>query len=106
VLSIQQTWLRYRVGERYSYSNLGVDLAGYVLQHVTGKPYADCLREWVFQPLGMSDTTAAPEVYEANSNRAVGHGFGFDPMPVRLPLVASGGVYTSISDMTRYAQFH
>jgi CubicO group peptidase (beta-lactamase class C family) len=106
VLSIQDTWLRYRVGERYSYSNLGIDLAGYILQRAAGKPYADCLREWLFEPLGMGDTTSAPEIYEANVNRAIGHSFGFDPVPVRLPLVASGGVYTSISDMTRYAQFH
>jgi len=34
VNSIQQTYLRYPVGERYSYSNLGLDLAAYILQVV------------------------------------------------------------------------
>lgn len=29
VQSISDTWLRFPVGERYRYSNLGVDLAGY-----------------------------------------------------------------------------
>ena len=30
--SITDTWLRYPVGYRFSYTNLGIDLAGYILQ--------------------------------------------------------------------------
>jgi CubicO group peptidase (beta-lactamase class C family) len=106
VESIQRTWLRYPVGERHAYSNLGIDLAGYVLQRAAGMPYAECLRQWIFEPLGMRSTTASADVYAANPNRAVGHAVGFDEVPLRIPLVASGGVYTSIDDLVRYAQFH
>jgi CubicO group peptidase (beta-lactamase class C family) len=106
VESIQRTWLRYPVGERHAYSNLGIDLAGYVLQRAAGMPYAECLRQWIFAPLGMRDTTAATDVYVGNPNRAIGHAVGFETVPLRIPLVASGGVYTSIDDLVRYAEFH
>jgi CubicO group peptidase (beta-lactamase class C family) len=106
IRSIQHTWLRYPIGERYSYSNLGIDLAGYVLERESGLPYAACLRQWVFEPQGMRSTTASADVYVANPNRAVGHQPGFDDIPVRIPIIPSGGVYTSIDDLVRYAQFH
>ena len=106
IQSIQQTWLRYPVGERYAYSNLGVDLAGYVLQRAAGMPYAACLRQWIFEPLGMHSTTAATDVYVANPNRAVGHAVGYDAVPLRIPIIPSGGVYASIDDLVRYTQHH
>lgn len=53
IRSISSTWLRYPVGERYRYSNLGVDLAGYILQTVTKAPFAEYLRAVLFDPLGM-----------------------------------------------------
>jgi CubicO group peptidase (beta-lactamase class C family) len=106
IQSIRQTWLRYPVGERYAYSNLGIDLAGYLLQHAAGMPYAECLRRWIFEPLGMRSTTASTDAYVANPNRAVGHAFGFDEVPLRIPIIPSGGVYSSIDDFVRYTQHH
>jgi CubicO group peptidase (beta-lactamase class C family) len=104
--SIQTTWLRYPVGERHSYSNLGIDVAGYVLERVTGLPYPEVLRRWIFEPLGMHRSTAASDVYVADRNRAVGHAAPYDRVPVRIPIVPSGGVYTCVADMAKYAQFH
>jgi CubicO group peptidase (beta-lactamase class C family) len=103
--SIQQTWLRYPVGARYAYSNLGIDVAGRVLEEVTGLPYPELLRRWIFEPLGMRRSTAAGQVYAKDPNRAVGHSFPFDRIPVRIPIVPSGGVYASLADMIRYTQF-
>jgi hypothetical protein len=42
IQSIRRTWLRYPVGERYSYSNLGFDLAGFILQRESGISYLRC----------------------------------------------------------------
>jgi CubicO group peptidase (beta-lactamase class C family) len=39
VRSISDTWLRFPVGTGYAYSNLGIDLAGYVLQRVHVGPF-------------------------------------------------------------------
>lgn len=106
VRSISRTWLRYPVGERYRYSNLGFDLAGYILQVRTARPFADWVQSVLFEPLGMTDSTVATEVYAARTNRAVGHQHGHDSVPLRTPLIPSGGVYTSARDMAAYAMFH
>jgi CubicO group peptidase (beta-lactamase class C family) len=106
VRSISQTWLRYPVGERYRYSNLGVDLAGYILQVRSGMPFAEWLRTMLFEPLGMNDSTAAIDVYVRRQNRAVGHEKGYTTVPLKTPLIPSGGVYTSARDMAAYCQFH
>jgi CubicO group peptidase (beta-lactamase class C family) len=106
VRSISQTWLRYPVGERYRYSNLGVDLAGYILQVRSGMPFAQWLRTMLFEPLGMRNSTAATDVYVGSQNRAVGHEKGYTSVPLKTPLIPSGGVYTSARDMAAYCQFH
>jgi CubicO group peptidase (beta-lactamase class C family) len=104
--SISRTWLRYPVGERYAYSNLGIDLAGYILMKACRASYGECLKTLIFDPLGMVDTTASPDVYEARDNRALGHQPGFAAVPVYVPMEAAGGVYSSAADMARYSAFH
>jgi len=105
IRSVSQTWLRFPVGERYRYSNLGVDLAGYVLQVRSGMPFAEWLRIMLFEPLGMRDSTAATDVYVRQQNRAVGHEKGYATVPLKTPLIPSGGVYTSARDMVAYCRF-
>jgi CubicO group peptidase (beta-lactamase class C family) len=104
--SITGTWLRYPVGERYRYSNLGVDLAGYILQRVAGKPFAACLKSLIFDPLQMVDSTVATDVYARRSDRAIGHEKGYAAVPLKTPLIPSGGVYTSARDAANYLTFH
>ncbi|HTE39929.1 MAG TPA: serine hydrolase domain-containing protein [Steroidobacteraceae bacterium] len=106
VRSIYDTWLRFPVGERLRYSNLGFDLAGLILQTVMKRPFAECLANLVFDPIGMKDTTAVTENYVRRNNRAVGHDRGYDTVPLSLPFIPSGGVYTSARDMAKYLVFH
>jgi CubicO group peptidase (beta-lactamase class C family) len=42
-------------GERWLY-NTGASVLGVLLARATGEPFADVLRTWVFEPLGMHDT--------------------------------------------------
>lgn len=44
-------------GRVFEYCNLGIDLAGYVAEVVTGQPFAELMRALVFIPLGMERTT-------------------------------------------------
>jgi CubicO group peptidase (beta-lactamase class C family) len=106
VRSIGQTWLRYPVGERYRYSNLGFDLAGYILQVRSGMPFAQWLKTMLFEPLGMMNSTAATDIYVRHQDRAAGHEKGYTTVPLKTPLIPSGGVYTSARDMAAYCQFH
>jgi CubicO group peptidase (beta-lactamase class C family) len=105
VRSISATWLRYPVGERYRYANLGYDLAGWILQVRCGTPFADWVRTVLFEPLGMNDSTVATDMYVNRKNRAVGHDAGHATVPLKTPLIPSGGVYTSARDMALYAKF-
>ena len=105
VESISRTWLRYPVGRRYAYSNLGIDLAGNILARACGASFAESMKALVLEPLGMAETSADPEVYAAEPNRAIGHQPGFAAVPVRVPMQAAGGVYSNAPDMARFAAF-
>lgn len=47
-------------GALYHYSNHGFNIAGYVAQSVCQKPFAELMKEYVFQPLGMERTMYDP----------------------------------------------
>jgi CubicO group peptidase (beta-lactamase class C family) len=106
VHSISQTWLRFPVGERYRYSNLGFDLAGYILQVRSGMPFEQWIKTMVFDPLGMKDSTVATDVYTERANRALGHAKGYSAVPMKTPLIPSGGVYMSARDIAAFSIFH
>src|SRR5215467_8122418 len=42
-------------GTRWSYS-IAVDVQGYLVEKLSGQPFADFLRTRIFEPLGMKDT--------------------------------------------------
>ena len=44
-------------GTEVSYSNYGVALAGYIVERVSGEPFADYVETHIFEPLGMTATT-------------------------------------------------
>jgi CubicO group peptidase (beta-lactamase class C family) len=106
VRSISQTWLKFPVGQGNSYSNLGVDLAGYILQRVASKPLPEVMRERIFAPLDMPYSSMDMAVIRKNPNRAIGHQFGVERVPLEVPMLAAGGVYTNAQDLSRFVQFH
>ena len=57
VRSISDTWLRFPVGTGYAYSNLGIDLAGYILEQVWKEPFPAVMRDSLLAPLGMDHST-------------------------------------------------
>lgn len=106
IASISDTWLRFPVGTRWGYSNLGIDLAGYILQVRSGTPFTQYVHEKVLDPLGMTHSTLDIHQVRDTPDRAIGH----SPMPFRPPaeflLIPSGGVWTTANDMARYLRFH
>jgi CubicO group peptidase (beta-lactamase class C family) len=110
ILSISDTWLRYPVGYRFSYSNLGIDLAGYILEKKTGLPFWKYIQEKIFIPLGMKDSTINIDTIRNTDDRAIGH---VSPkrivpggIPVEIPMIPAGGVYSNIEDIAQYLRFH
>ncbi len=106
VLSISDTWLRYPIGTRYSYSNLGIDLAGYILQVVSEKAFEAYMEENLFVPLGMRNSSFDVEVVRQNKNRALGHSRPYEKVPLAIPMIPAGSVYSSAEDMAKFIQFH
>lgn len=104
--SIRDTWLRFPVGHHYEYSNLGIDLAGYVVQRVSGLPFHETARRWLFEPLGLDRTTFNQFEIARDDDRAIGHDRDFHKVPLRIPMVPAGGVYTSVEDACRFAWFY
>jgi CubicO group peptidase (beta-lactamase class C family) len=94
-------------GERYRYSGSGYVVAQAVLQDLTGQPTAQFLREFLLKPLGMKLSTfeqplpesRAAEVafpYRADGSLVAGG-------PHVYPELAAAGLWTTPSDLARYA---
>jgi CubicO group peptidase (beta-lactamase class C family) len=97
-------------GARFEYSNYGFVLLGALIEHVSGMPYDDYVREHVFQPAGMRSTGSLPESVKV-PDRAVGYlrsspGSDWVPNTDTLPWrgTAAGGGYSTVGDLLRFAQ--
>jgi len=99
--------LEFAPGTRTRYSNLAAGLAGLAVARLTGKPYRDQVTAELLEPLGMAATVWDPEAvppdrlatgYPAEES-AGGHHWRMGEAE------AMGGLYSSLSDMARYAAF-
>ena len=95
-------------GRIFSYSNPGYWLAGYLLEVLTGKPYADAMDERVFQPLGMKHTTLRPLLamtwpLATGHNEAPGHKCTVArPAADNAATWPAGSIFSCTSDLTRF----
>lgn len=90
-------------GEVHRYSNQGFALAGYLVEAISGMPFARYMDEFIFQPLGMNHSTFQ---VGRGKNWAVGYrqvGGRLEPMPTFYTNdVPSGALNTTAADMTRF----
>ncbi|HZN00310.1 MAG TPA: serine hydrolase domain-containing protein [Pyrinomonadaceae bacterium] len=109
VESTRDSWLKFSPGERFEYSNQGIDLAGYALEVASGKPFAQLMREEILAPLGMTASTFSQAEATQKEACAVGY-LGKRPVPtvdgVVTPLLAAGGLFASANDLARFVVFH
>lgn len=104
--SISDSWLRFPVGHHYEYSNLGIDLAAYALQTVAGRPFHAVARDRLFEPLGLQRTTFDQRAISGEQDRARGYDPAVPRLRVWIPMIAAGGLYTSVEDACRFVTFH
>ena len=57
----RQPHLEFAPGSRFEYSNSGYEVLGQIVERVSGKRYAEFLKEKIFDPLGMQDTLVLDE---------------------------------------------
>jgi len=105
--------LLYQPGEGWVYS-VSVDIQGYLVEKLSGKPFADFLSERIFAPLGMKDTgffvpaeklDRVASVYQSDAipgATAMPRDAGIS-QPPGMPS-GGGGLYSTAGDYLRFAQ--
>lgn len=98
----------YKPGERYEY-NHGATLVGVVVERVSGKPFAQFLKERVFDPLGMKSTRVDdPRSVTPGRARnyawddAAGTWMNVEPLPWNISSLADGGVVSTAADLGKW----
>jgi CubicO group peptidase (beta-lactamase class C family) len=109
VKSIRDSWLKFSPGERFEYSNQGINLAGHVLQVISRQSLPDFMQQELLTPLGMTASTLDQKKATQNEGCALGY-LGKRPVPivngVVMPLLAAGGLFASANDLARFVSFH
>jgi CubicO group peptidase (beta-lactamase class C family) len=105
VRTISDTWLRFPVGTGYAYSNLGIDLAAYILEQVCQEPFPTVMHDSLLAPLGMDHSTFDRARVRATADRAVGHSGSWAAEPVDIPMTGAGGLWASAADLAKFLEF-
>ena len=105
---IKNESLLFEPGAKFEYSNSGFAVLGGVIEKVTGKSYAENLKERIFEPLGMSDTYYK-QYNDKISNSAVPTQISFTNEKRTMPDMTSpspaGGIYINIEDMLKFDEY-
>ena len=105
---------RAPVGSGFWYSNVGYQALAYVLERLTGEPFADTYRREILEPLGLTHTEPLTTI-DVRPRLAVGHEAYDEATPWRLgdPLAAAtwveynggdGSVCATVEDLAAYGR--
>ncbi|MBN1139824.1 MAG: beta-lactamase family protein [Anaerolineae bacterium] len=94
-------------GTAYEYSNLGYGVVQLLMTDVTHQPFARLMQDTVLGPLGMTSSTFEQPLPEALREKATTeHDVDGRPLEGKrhhYPYLASGGLWTTPSDLARFA---
>jgi len=98
--------LVYTPGQKYQYSSLGYGVAGHIIECVSGKAYAEFVKEEICEPLGLKEIVVRAES-EPGEKMAQKYDREGKVCPTWLPNFSSSGfIYSSAHDLVRYGMFH
>src|SRR5882724_5685376 len=66
--------LDFEPGAKFSYSNSGYTLLGYIIEKITGRPYREALEKMILQPLHLGHS-GYDFIALADSNKSTGYGY-------------------------------
>jgi CubicO group peptidase (beta-lactamase class C family) len=96
--------LDFTPGEKFSYSNSGYELLGYIIEKVTGESYFQAVRQRIFQPLHMDHSG-----FDFTDLHSPDKALGYTPQSTTpLPIVdssvsfAAGAIYTTVGDLYKW----
>jgi len=99
--------LNFQPGSKYSYSNSGYHLLGYIIEAVTGKPYEKAVREMILSPLKMSHS-GFDYTHLKDSAKATGYKLLSKSVNVPAGIVDStvafsaGALYSTVGDLLKW----
>jgi CubicO group peptidase (beta-lactamase class C family) len=99
----------FRPGARIAYSNYGVSLAGYVVERVSGEPFAAYVAHYIYEPLGMKHSTFEAPIPPALAPLASKEYWLASQPPRAIEYLArrpAGGMFSTADDMTRFMIAH
>jgi CubicO group peptidase (beta-lactamase class C family) len=113
-LVFSQQPLQFEPGSKWAYCNTGIDTLGRVIEVVSGKSFEDFLRERIFEPLGMKDTTFYPNeeqlaraamTYDQKDGKLVATPYTIVGSPVGAKYaVPAGGLFSTAGDLAKLYQ--
>ena len=96
-------------GKVPAYSNYATSLAGYIVERVSGEPFAQYATAHIMKPLGMERTTFAQPLPNALKG-LMSSGYSVASQPVKgfefVKAYPAGSVSTTAADMTRFMMAH
>jgi len=96
----------YPPGDAFQYSNLGYGLLDYVIARKSGMSYAEFMRQEVFMPLGLTNTSVG---IPPGAATRVAQRYDADNKPIPYYTFDHPGgseVYSSAHDLVRFGLFH
>jgi len=98
----------FKPGEKFRYSNTGVLFLKAIIEKVTGKKLSQVFKQYIWQPLGMDNTTMFCEG-DLLPNRASAYLLAEDGKKYIRSLgepahYAGGGIYTTVLDLFKFDQ--
>ena len=102
----------YSSRTKYQYSNLGLSLAGYVVEEASGQPYHEYVRQHVLEPLRMSDTYSEMPHQHIGGQLATGYsGITREGIRVVQPffeargIAPAAGYASTVDDLAKFAMW-
>ncbi len=101
--------LEFEPGTKFAYDNSGYILLGYIIEKVSGQPYADYVKGHIIGPLGMTSSG-----YDFSGEIIPGRAKGYQPGPLggwrnadyldmSVPY-AAGSLYSTVDDLLKWDQ--
>lgn len=106
VRSLNRTVLVYPPGTRTKYSNAGIAVVGYLLEHLQGRPFAAYMRDAVLKPMGLLDSDFELSA-RIRSRLATARMWSYDgrefPAPTfELGMAPAGNMYAPVTDLAKF----
>ena len=98
-------------GKKYRYTNTDYVLASIIIDSVTGKSWKDLLKEKIFDPLGMKNTSAYVSHYTktelpTNYTTTAGEAVEVSLEKTDATMHAAGGIYSTADDLAKWLIFN